>query len=316
MNTTEIILLALAILTLAEVSYLISKMPRATVRTKGKATLIDTSVLMDGRILSIAKSGFMGDTLVIPRSVVGELQFLADNADADKRTRARFGLDTISILQDMNEVVVEILQDGSKAAEGVDERLLSLAKANNASICTIDFNLNKVANVEGIKVLNINELAQGLRMAHLPGEKMQIALVQKGQDQHQAVGYLPDGTMVVVEHSQQLLGQTVEVEVVRSLQTAAGKMMFARRADANKGHQKPATSRRAAAPAGRAPAQPQVQAAKPSKRPAETASKPVEKPQRQSQPRVRNDTAPKSAGGKRRSQSQRESAFLDLIDKQ
>lgn len=312
MNTTEIILIAVALLTLAEVSYLLSKMPRATIRTKGKSTLIDTSVLMDGRILSIAKSGFMGDTLVIPRSVVGELQFLADNADADKRTRARFGLDTISLLQDMNEVVVEILQDGSKASEGVDERLLTLAKANNASICTIDFNLNKVANVEGIKVLNINELAQGLRMAHLPGEKMQIALVQKGQDQHQAVGYLPDGTMVVVEHSQQLLGKTVEVEVVRSLQTAAGKMMFARRADATKPHQKPTATKRAPAPSGRSVSQ----SAKPAGRSPEAPAKPAEKPQRQSQPRVRTDSAQKPATNKRRSQSQRESAFLDLIDKQ
>lgn len=315
MNTTEIFLIAIAILTLAEVTYLISKMPRATVRTKGKATLIDTSVLMDGRILSIAKSGFMGDTLVIPRSVVGELQFLADNADADKRTRARFGLDTISLLQDMNEVVVEILQDGSKATEGVDERLLSLAKSNNASICTIDFNLNKVANVEGIKVLNINELAQGLRMAHLPGEKMKIELVQKGQDQHQAVGYLPDGTMVVVEHSQQLLGKTVEVEVVRSLQTAAGKMMFARRVDANQGHKKSVPSKRVANQPGKTPP-PVTHKQQPAARSVERSSAPTVGATRQNQTRTRSDTAPKPTGGKRRSQSQRESAFLDLIDKQ
>jgi uncharacterized protein YacL len=190
--------------------------------------LLDTSVLIDGRITSIAKSGFISDTLVIPRSVIGELQFLADNADHDKRSRARYGLDVVSELQAMPEVDVEILQDGSKADEGVDERLLQLAKRNGSSICTIDYNLNKVALVEGISVLNVNELSQSLRMAYLPGEKMQLELVQKGQDAHQAVGYLPDGTMVVVEHASKLLGKTIEVEIIRSLQTAAGRMMFAK----------------------------------------------------------------------------------------
>jgi hypothetical protein len=131
----------------------------------------------------------------------------------------------------MPEVDVEILQDGSKAEEGVDERLLKLAKKRSGAICTIDYNLNKVAVVEGIAVLNVNELAQSLRMAYLPGEKILLELVQKGQDSHQAVGYLADGTMVVIEHASKYIGQTVEVEFIRSLQTAAGKMMFARRVE-------------------------------------------------------------------------------------
>jgi hypothetical protein len=128
----------------------------------------------------------------------------------------------------MKGVNVEILQDGSKAEEGVDERLLNLAKKHGAAVCTIDYNLNKVAVVEGITVLNVNELAKSLRMAYLPGEKMLLELVQKGQDSHQGVGYLPDGTMVVVEHAHKSIGKTVEVEFIRSLQTAAGKMMFAK----------------------------------------------------------------------------------------
>lgn len=229
METKDIVLLAVTLLILGEVSYLLARLPKTSIKTKSRAILIDTSVLMDGRIIGIASTGFMGGTLVIPRSVIGELQFLADNADADKRARARKGLDIVSELQHMERVEVEILQDGSKAEEGVDERLLTLAKRHQATICTLDFNLNKVAVVEGIEVLNINELAQSLRMAYLPGEEMTIELVQKGQDSHQGVGYLPDGTMVVVEQAHSMIGQAVRVEVVRSLQTSAGKMMFAKR---------------------------------------------------------------------------------------
>lgn len=231
MNTLDIVLLAVTLIILGEVTYLLAKLPNTAIKSKARAILVDTSVLMDGRITSIASTGFIGGTLVVPRSVIGELQFLADHADSDKRARARRGLDIVSELQNMDGVDVELLQDGSKADEGVDERLLTLAKRHNAVICTLDYNLNKVAVVEGITVLNINELAQSLRMQHLPGEHMMIELSQKGQDSHQGVGYLSDGTMVVVEQSNKYIGQTVLVEVVRSLQTAAGKMMFARRVE-------------------------------------------------------------------------------------
>lgn len=260
-NTIELLLVAVTLLILGEVTYLLAKLPKAGIKNKGRSVLLDTSVLMDGRILGIARSGFMGGTLVIPRSVVGELQFLADHADADKRARARYGLDVVSELQSMDGVSVELLQDGSRARDGVDNQLLKLAKENGASVCTIDFNLNKVAVVEGIQVLNINELAQGLRMAHLPGDQMMIELVQKGQDQHQAVGYLADGTMVVVEQASGQIGQSILVEVVRSLQTAAGKMMFARKV------QQSSTQPRQ---------QRQPQAKKPSERPAAVAQKPSE----------------------------------------
>jgi uncharacterized protein YacL len=264
-------------------------------KTKDRPILIDTSVLMDGRIIPIAATGFIGGTVVVPRSVVGELQFLADNADAEKRSRARQGLDAIAELQKMPGVSFELLQDGSKASEGVDERLLSLAKRHNAVICTIDYNLNKVAAVEGITVLNVNELAQSIRMAHLPGEKMMIELVQKGQDSHQSVGYLGDGTMVVVEQSQALLGQTVQIEVVRSLQTAAGKMMFAKRVDA-KASQKKQEHGDTQKPAGR----------KLVATPRQQLQRSDAKPARPQQPNR----------AKKATSRDREAAFIDLVDKQ
>lgn len=233
MDTKDIVLLAVTLLILGEVTYLLARLPKTSLKAKDRAILVDTSVLMDGRITGIAATGFVGGTLVIPRTVIGELQYLADNADAEKRTRARHGLDLVNELQLMDGIEVEILQDGSRAEEGVDDRLLSLAKRHSAVICTLDYNLNKVAVVEGIKVLNINELAQSLRMASLPGEQLTISLTQKGQDNHQGVGYLPDGTMVVVEQGNSLIGQTVVVEVTRSLQTAAGRMIFAKRTDSH-----------------------------------------------------------------------------------
>jgi len=217
---------------LAEVTYLVVKLPRQA-SGKKRYIFVDTSVLIDGRIIAVAQSGFISGTLAIPRSVIGELQYLADNADADKRSRARHGLDVANELQKIDGLDTVLFQDGSKAEEGVDERLLTLAKKHDGSICTIDYNLNKVATVEGITVCNVNELAKNLRMAYLPGEKTKLELVQKGQGNQQAVGYLPDGTMVVVEQAASLVGQMIEVEFIRSLQTAAGKMMFAKKSTDN-----------------------------------------------------------------------------------
>ena len=227
MDTLMIILL---LLILAELTYILTKTPNAfgaKVRA-GRPIFVDTSVLIDGRIIAVAQSGFISDTLMIPRSVIGELQFLADNADSEKRARARHGLDIVRELQALDTVKVEIFQDGSRAEEGVDERLLKLAKQHGGAVCTIDYNLNKVAQVEQIAVLNVNDLAMSLRMAYLPGEKVTLALTTKGNDNTQAVGHLDDGTMVVVEQAKSKIGSVVEVEVIRSLQTAAGKMMFAR----------------------------------------------------------------------------------------
>lgn len=227
MTIDQLFIIAALSVLIAEVTYIISKLPKR-INAKKRMIFVDTSVLIDGRITTVAKSGFIGDTLVIPRSVVGELQFLADHADSERRSRARHGLDVVKELQGMTEVSTTLLQDGSKAEEGVDERLLHLAKKHGGAIATIDYNLNKVASVEDITVLNVNELAQGLRMVHLPGETTTLELVQKGQDAHQGVGYLADGTMVVVEQAANLIGKAVKIEFIRSLQTQAGKMMFAK----------------------------------------------------------------------------------------
>ncbi len=225
----EIITTILLLIIAVETSYLVAvNTKKLSHKKEVRPIFVDTSVLIDGRIIAVAQSGFIGGTLSIPRSVIGELQYLADHADSEKRSRARHGLDNVTELQNMPNVKVEIFQDGSKAAEGVDERLLKLAKQYQGSICTIDYNLNKVAQVEGITVLNVNDLAMSLRMAYLPGEKMLLELSGKGQDAHQAVGHLTDGTMVVVEHASNQIGKTVEIEFIRSLQTAAGKMMFAK----------------------------------------------------------------------------------------
>lgn len=232
----ETIIIILLLIIAAEATYLVAVNTKKSVSKKsGRPIFVDTSVLIDGRIIAVAQSGFMGtDTLFIPRSVIGELQYLADNADAEKRSRARHGLDVVTQLQAMLNVKVEIFQDGSKAEEGVDERLLKLAKQYSGVVCTIDYNLNKVAQVENIIVLNVNDLAMSLRMAYLPGEKILLELTQKGQDGHQAVGHLADGTMVVVEHASKFINKTVEIEFIRSLQTAAGKMMFAKLVDTRK----------------------------------------------------------------------------------
>ena len=205
-----------------------SKNDKPLISKTKKQVLVDTSILIDGRFLAVARTGFINFDILIPRSVVGELQILADGGDDEKRVRARYGLDIISALQNEEKITVSILADGNSAAEGVDNRLILLAKKMNADILTADYNLNKVAKVEGIEVLNINELVQSVRADYLPGEKIMLEITQKGNEKKQGIGHLPDGTMVVVENGEGLIGTISEVEFIRSLQTAAGKMMFAR----------------------------------------------------------------------------------------
>lgn len=190
---------------------------------------VDTSTLMDGRILSVAKAGFLGDEVLIPRSVIRELQLLADGSDSEKRARARFGLDIVNELERVELASVEIFQDEGERVK-VDERLLALAKEYHGIILTNDFNLAKVAATEHIDAININELAQGLRSEYLPGDKLSVKIVSAGANAHQGVAHLADGTMVVVDDADRYVGknQMVEIEFVRYLQTAAGKMMFAK----------------------------------------------------------------------------------------
>ncbi len=224
----QLLLILTAIITI-EASYLVYKTWSAQRPGRSKKSVfVDTSALMDGRIVTAAQAGFIPSDITIPRSVINELQLLADQADAEKRSRARRGLDAISEMQELKYLNVNIIDDGTTGSGGVDQRLVDLAKRSGGSICTIDFNLNKVATVQGIQVLNINELAGGIRMAFLPGETISLGLTQKGQSSSQAVGYLADGTMVVVDKAAASIGQTVQIEFIRSLQTAAGRMMFAK----------------------------------------------------------------------------------------
>lgn len=219
----------LLIIIISEVSYLIYRSSKKSHggRRRG-AVYVDTSALMDGRIVTAAQTGFLPESIVVTRSVINEMQLLADQADPEKRTRARRGLDAVRELQEMEHITVMTYEDGTVGKGGVDERLIDLARKNQGTLCTIDFNLNKAASALGVRVLNINELAGAIRMAFLPGETISLTLTQKGQSSSQAVGYLADGTMVVVDKAASKLNQTVEIEFIRSLQTAAGRMMFAK----------------------------------------------------------------------------------------
>ncbi len=223
---------ALCVKTFSDKNRLNGQKPRRKV-------FVDTSTLMDGRILAVAKTGFLGDELLIPRSVIREMQLLADGSDAEKRARARFGLDVANELERVELAQVEIFPDDTKRVK-VDERLLELARENRGIILTNDFNLIKVAATEHIDAININELAQSLRSEYLPGDHLYVKIISVGSNPHQGVAYLPDGTMVVVDDAEKFAGKNaaVEIEFVRYLQTNAGKMMFAKLAPKKSGQQK------------------------------------------------------------------------------
>lgn len=189
---------------------------------------IDTSALMDGRILNVARTNFLGYDLVITRSVLRELQLLADGKDVEKRSRARFGLDIANSLQRVVEVNTEIYQDTLGKGEYVDQILIDLAKKNHGLICTTDFNLNKVATTEGIEVLNINDLSMALKNEYLPGERIRVKITGTGSNRNQGVGHLQNGIMVVVDNAAKRINTELEVEVAKYIQTSAGRMIFAK----------------------------------------------------------------------------------------
>ncbi len=193
--------------------------------------LLDSSTIIDGRIIDIALAGFVPGTLVVPNFIVAELQLIADSQDPHKRERARFGLDVVSRLQE--EIKDVKIMDFNVSSKMTDDKLLEVAKKRSSILCTNDFNLNKVAVIAGIKVLNVNELAQAVRPTALPGEKHNVKIVQKGSNKDQGVAYLDDGTMIVVSGAGKMIGKKADVSVTRMLQTEAGKMMFARLAQSN-----------------------------------------------------------------------------------
>ena len=194
----------------------------------GIPKVLDTSVIIDGRILDIARAGFIEGPLVVPVFVLEELQHIADSADGLKRNRGRRGLDTVAEIQELKNVEVMIYNGKIKEISEVDSKLLKLATELNGKIVTNDFNLNKVARVQNLEVLNINELANAVKPLYLPGEEMEILIVREGKEHNQGLAYLDDGTMIVVENGKDLIGEKVNVVVTSALQTSAGKMIFAK----------------------------------------------------------------------------------------
>ncbi|MFC1621449.1 PIN/TRAM domain-containing protein [Candidatus Omnitrophota bacterium] len=188
--------------------------------------ILDTSVIIDGRIADICNSRFLEGKFIVPRFVLKELQTVADSSDSLKRARGRRGMDILSKLQKNSNIDVKIHNEDFQDVKEVDAKIVRLAKVLSAKVFTNDYNLNKIAEIQGVKVLNINELANALRPVVLPGETMDIRLVKEGKEYNQAVGYLEDGTMVVVDNGRRLIGQSVRIVVGSVLQTAAGRMIF------------------------------------------------------------------------------------------
>lgn len=190
--------------------------------------ILDTSVIIDGRIADIAETGFLDGNIVIPQFVLRELQLVADSADSLKRNRGRRGLDILQRLQKVASLQISIVEEDFPTVREVDLKLIELAKLHEGKIVTNDFNLNKVAQLQGVEVLNINELANSLKPIVLPGETMRVFILKEGKEYNQGVAYLDDGTMVVVDNARRMIGKTVDICVTSVLQTTAGKMIFGR----------------------------------------------------------------------------------------
>ena len=190
--------------------------------------ILDTSVIIDGRIADVAETGFVGGTLIIPNFILAELQQVADSADSSKRQRGRRGLDMLQRLRNNSKLDIQIVETDFPAVKEVDLKLIELGKQLDAVIVTNDFNLNKVSQLRGVQVININELANALKPVVLPGEAMRVFVLKEGKEYNQGVAYLDDGTMVVVDNARRLIGKTADIAVTSVLQTTAGKMIFGR----------------------------------------------------------------------------------------
>lgn len=205
--------------------------PRGTTTTSsptGAPKLVDTSAIVDGRITEIVEAGFIEGVLIVPRFVLRELQAISDSVDPLKRARGRRGFDVLSRLQELASFEISERDFDDMAPGNVDARLVRLAQEMNAKLVTNDYNLNRVAHVEGVSVLNVNELANAVKPVVLPGEELHVAVIREGKEVHQGIGYLEDGTMIVVEHGRRLIGEETDVIVTSVLQTVAGRMIFAR----------------------------------------------------------------------------------------
>jgi len=200
--------------------------PNPDRRGKSGDKVLDTSVIIDGRIADIAETGFLDGGVVIPQFVLRELQMVADSSDSMKRNRGRRGLDVLARIQKMPAVTVQIVEDDYPQIPEVDLKLIEFATIYGSNIVTNDFNLNKVAQLRGVKVLNINDLANALKPIVLPGEIMRVFILKEGKEYNQGVAYLDDGTMVVVDNAKKMISKTIDITVTTVLQTTAGKMIF------------------------------------------------------------------------------------------
>jgi uncharacterized protein YacL len=198
---------------------------------KRNLKILDTSAIIDGRIADVVETGFLEGTLLVPEFVLRELQIVADSSDTSRRQRGRRGLDILQKMQAHPLLVVQIIEDDFPQLREVDLKLIELGKKMGAPIVTNDFNLSKVAQLHQVRVLNLNDLANSLKPLVLPGEKMNIVVLKEGKEYNQGVGYLDDGTMVVVDHARRMIGRAVEITVTSVLQTASGKMIFGKLED-------------------------------------------------------------------------------------
>lgn len=222
----ELFTLVVILAVFAEMSFLVFGKRKPT-RSGRRRIYVDTSVLIDGRILNIARTGFIDGDLIILKSVLLELQLLADGKDSEKRSRARAGLEVAAELERVINVNTVVLDEKAKHKK-VDEELLRLAKENRGAVLTLDYNLIKVAEAEKIPTLNINDLALAVRSEFLPGEKIKLKILEKGSNRGQGLGYLDDGTMVVVDRAANKIGKELTVEFVKFHETSSGKMIFAK----------------------------------------------------------------------------------------
>jgi uncharacterized protein YacL len=188
---------------------------------------LDTSAIIDGRLVDVVASGFLWGTLVVPRFVLGELQHIADDAKPDRRGRGRRGLEVLSVLQKDHRIDLELTDEDAPEVKAVDAKLVALARARGAAVLTTDYNLNRVAQLQGVRVMNLNQLANAMKPAFLPGEEMRVKVIQQGKEPGQGVAFLDDGTMIVVEGGGGHVQDEIDVVVTRVLQTVAGRMVFA-----------------------------------------------------------------------------------------
>jgi rRNA-processing protein FCF1 len=285
-------------------------------KSKQKVALLDSCALIDGRVVELAKAGFVPYELAVPEFIVAELQFLADGNDSHKRERARFGLEVVQQLQREPEISVHI-ERTKVQARNTDDKLVKLAKKINADLFTTDFNLNQVASIEGVRVLNVNELSHALRPVALPDERFEVKVMQPGSNRDQGVGYMEDGTMIVIDGARKDIGKTIKVRITRTHQTIAGKMLFAAKvtepAAAPVAKPAEAIRRTVEKPVPVAPHRnpmPKFRAPQPQAKPAPVRAS---QPRRQA-PQQSNYRKPSTNTGRPRSKSEREASLLNAID--